>query len=187
MVDSDHITNLLIAWRGGDQQALEDLMPVVYEELRGICRNYLNRERQNHTLNPTDLVNEVYLRLIQVDRIDWQNRAHFFAVTAQVIRQILISYARKRGAVKRGGDAVLIPLEQAVEKAEGLQVDIVRLDDALNLLAETDPRKARIIELKFFVGLTDGEVAEVLSTSESTVRRELRFAKAWLFGKLKRG
>jgi RNA polymerase sigma factor (TIGR02999 family) len=178
---------LLVEWSHGDQNALERLTPLVYSELRRLARRHLSRERSDHTLQSTALVHEAYLRLIDQHSVQWQNRAHFFGVAAQLIRRILIDHARARQAGKRGAGACLLSLDEALDSpAEGRALDIVALDDALEQLATIDPRQSRIVELRFFAGLTVQETAEVLNISTPTVNREWNAAKAWLFRELNR-
>ena len=181
------VTQLLVEWSHGDQNALERLTPLVYGELRRLARRHLSRERSDHTLQSTALVHEAYLRLVDQRSVQWQNRAHFFGVAAQLIRRILIDHARARQAGKRGAGACLLSLDEALDSpAEGRSLDIVALDDALEQLAKIDPRQSRIVELRFFAGLTVQETAEVLNISTPTVNREWNAAKAWLFRELNR-
>lgn len=182
--ESGDATRLLKAWGEGSSEALDQLMPLVYDELRQLARNYLRRERPDHTLQPTALVHEAYLRLVGVGGLSWQGQAHFYGIAARVMRQILVQHARSRQAAKRGGqeervqlDAVAIPVPQQA-------IDLVELDGLLRLLAEAYPRKAEVVELKFFGGLEAREIAEVLQTSEKTVLRDWSFAKLWLHEKL---
>ena len=182
------VTRLLKAWSAGDEEVLEKLMPLVYRQLHQIAKRYMGRERSGHTLQTTALVNEAYLRLVDCAEVDWQDRAHFFAISANLMRRILIDFARSRGYLKRGGDAVHIPLDEipsAGDKAAG--VDLVALDDALNALAAVDQRKSKIVELKFFGGLSVEETAEVLHVSTDTVMRDWRLAKLWLLRELSNG
>ncbi len=181
------VTQLLVEWSHGDQDALERLTPLVYGELRRLARRHLSRERSDHTLQSTALVHEAYLRLIDQRSVQWQNRAHFFGVAAQLIRRILIDYARAKQAGKRGSGACLLSLDEALDSpAGGRPLNIVALDDALEELAKIDPRQSRIVELRFFAGLTVEETAEVLNVSTPTVNREWAAAKAWLFRELNR-
>jgi len=181
------VTQLLVEWSHGDQDALERLTPLVYGELRRLARRHLSRERSDHTLQSTALVHEAYLRLIDQRSVQWQNRAHFFGVAAQLIRRILIDYARAKQAGKRGAGACLLSLDEALDSpAGGRPLNIVALDDALEELAKLDPRQSRIVELRFFAGLTVEETAEVLNVSTPTVNREWAAAKAWLFRELNR-
>lgn len=178
------ITALLSHWRAGDQQALEALMPLVYEELRRIADRSLRRERGEHTLQPTALVHEAFLRLIDQRNVQWQNRAHFFAIAAQLIRRVLVDHARRRRAAKRGGALEAIPIEHEVAVSSKQSVDTLALDEALSRLAGREPQQARIVELRFFGGLTNEEVADVLRISARTVIREWNMARAWLFAEL---
>lgn len=174
------VTQLLVAWSDGDAAARDELMPLVYEELRRLAHRYMGRERKGHTLQTSGLVNEAYLRLIDQSQVQWQNRAHFFGIAAQMMRRILVDYARSRGYAKRGGDARQISLDEAAIVSEERAADVVALDDALKGLAEIDLRKSRIVELRFFGGLSIEETAEVLAVSPGTVMRDWTLAKAWL-------
>jgi RNA polymerase sigma-70 factor (ECF subfamily) len=175
------VTELLLEWRQGDSAALDKLTPLVYDELRRIAHRYMQQERDGHTLQTTALVNEAYVRLVGQQRIEWQNRAHFFGVTAQVMRRVLIDHARRRGYTKRGGEAQQVPLEDAAVMSHGRAAELVALDEALEELAKLDPRKSRVVELRYFGGLSIEETAEVLKVSPMTVRRDWRAAKAWLY------
>ncbi|CAN5239281.1 sigma-70 family RNA polymerase sigma factor [soil metagenome] len=174
------ITQLLVAWSDGDRASLDKLMPLVYEELHRLAHRYMSQERPDHTLQTSALVNEAYLRLIDQKDVHWQNRAQFFGIAAQMMRRILVDYARSRHFAKRGGDARQVSLEEAMIVSEERAADVVALDDALNSLAEIDPRKSRIVELRFFGGLNIEETAEVLAVSPGTVMRDWTLAKAWL-------
>ena len=173
-------TQLLQAWGRGEDAALEKLLPVVYQELRRIARRYMAGERAGHTLQTTALVNEAYLRLIDSRRVNWQSRTHFFAISAQLMRRILVDHARSRGYQKRGGGAWPVTLDDDLVVSVGQRRDVVALDDALKALAEVDPRKSRVVELRFFGGLSVEETAEVLKVSQDTVHSDWRLAKAWL-------
>ena len=173
------ITMLLNAWGDGKQDALDELMPLVYQELRKLARSYLRAERPEHTLQPTALVNEAYLRLVDQKNVRWQNRRHFFGIAAQLMRRILVDHARKRQSEKRGGGQTLIPFEDA-KGVPAKARDLVALDDALNDFATIDPRSAKIVELRQFGGLSIDETAEVLEISPATVKRDWTVAKAWL-------
>ena len=175
------ITDLLIAWGDGDQAALERLFPLVYDELRRLAAFYLRRERSDHTLQPTALVNEVYLRLFDQRRVGWQNRAQFFGVAAQMMRRILVSHARSRHAAKRGGSDQRITLQDELAVTDQRDVNLLALDDALTKLEAIDPEKSKLVELRFFSGLTVPETAEVMSISPRTVDRQWQTAKAWLY------
>ena len=174
------ITQLLRAWGNGDRQALERLTPLVYEELHRAAHRYMADERAGHTLQTTALVNEVYLRLVDVRGVSWQNRAHFFAICARTMRRILINFARSRQYQKRGGEAVSVALDDALGVSAQPAVDLVALDDALKGLAKLDLRKIEVVELRFFGGLSVEETAEVLKISPDTVMRDWKFARAWL-------
>ena len=180
----EQVTQWLIAWSSGDQTALDKLMPLVYDELHRLAHHYMSRERPGHTLQTTALVNEAYLRLIDQKSVSWQNRAHFFAVAAQVMRQILVDYARRRQVLKRGGQAVKVSLDEAAIVSQERGADLVALDDALTSLAAIDPRKSQIVELRFFGGLSVEETAEVLKVSPRTVMRQWSLAQAWLYREL---
>jgi RNA polymerase sigma factor (TIGR02999 family) len=180
------VTQLLLAWSDGDQLALEKLTPLVYAELHKIAKRHMRRAGENHTLQATALVNEAYLRLIDAGSVRWQNRAHFFAVAAQLMRWILVDFARRRQKLKRGGAALKIPLEEAAGVARERDTDLVALDEALTNLAKIDSRKSRIVELRFFGGLSVEETAEALKISPRTVMREWGLAQAWLYRELSR-
>ena len=177
-------TNLLLAWSGGDASAFDKLVPLVYQELRVLAQRYMRRERPDHTLRPTALVNEAYLRLIDVNRIQWQNRAHFLAFAAQTMRRILVEFARNRHRQKRGGDAIRVTLDDAVGMPDEKQADVVALSDALTALASFDARMSQIVELRFFGGLSVQETADVLKVSAETVMRDWKTAKVWLLREL---
>jgi RNA polymerase sigma factor (TIGR02999 family) len=180
------ITELLLAWSQGQQDALERLTPLVYGELRRLAHHYMAGERTGHTLQSTALVNEAYLRLVDSSRVKWQNRAHFFAVSATLMRRILVDFARSRQYAKRGGNARVVPLDDLGSVAEDC-AELPALDDALSALAALDPRKGQVVELRFFGGLSVEETAEVLNVSVETVMRDWRLAKVWLRRELKRG
>ena len=179
--EQDQVTQLLLDWSKGDGAAFDELVPLVHSELRRLARRYMRRERAGHTLQTTALVNEAYLRLINQGQVEWQNRAHFFAIAARVMRRILVDYARTRGYSKRGGNAVHVSFDEAAVVSPDARADIVAIDQALSDLAAVDPRKSRIVELRFFGGLNIEETAEVMSISPTTVQREWRSAKAWLY------
>lgn len=181
----DDLTGLLIEWRQGDRAALDKLTPLVYDEIRRIAHRYMQGEREGHTLQTTALVNEAYLRLADQQKIEWQNRSHFFAVTAQMMRHTLIDHARRRHYAKRGGEAHQVPLEEGVLMSQPRAAELVALDEALNELARLDPRKSRVVELRYFGGLSLEETATVMEVSPMTVRRDWRAAKAWLFRRMK--
>lgn len=174
------VTTLLLDWRHGSKDALDQLMPIVYEELRRLADRHMRGERQDHTLQTTALVHEAYARLIDVD-VPWQDRVHFFAVASRMMRRILVDHAKSRSRQKRGGGAVKVTLDAALAVSPQRSDDVLALDDALTRLTELDPRKGQIVELHFFGGLTYAETAEAVGVSPATVDRELRMAKAWLF------
>ena len=178
-------TRLLREWANGDARALERLTPHIYRELRQIAGRFIQAENPGHTLQATALVHEAYLRLIEVDNVDWQHRAHFFAVAAQMMRRILLDAARRRGSAKRGGGAARVNLDEIPDLSAERGDQLVALDEALCRLAEVDPRKAKVIELRFFGGLTVEETASVLSVSQDTVMRDWRLARAWLLAEMK--
>jgi RNA polymerase sigma-70 factor, ECF subfamily len=178
------LTGLLMAWGEGNRDALERLTPMVDVELRRIAEAYLSRERPGHILQTTALVNEAWMRLIDWQKSEWQNRAHFFGVAASLMRKILVTEARRRGRLKRGGDGLQVSLSEAAMVAHGNHLDLIALDDALNALAEFDERKIRIVELRFFGGLSVAEAAEALRISERTVAREWELARSWLYRQL---
>jgi RNA polymerase sigma factor (TIGR02999 family) len=185
MSSPNDVTQLLINWSEGDQQALERLMPLVYSELRRLASNYLRRERAGHTLQPTALVNEAYLKLIDQRNARWQNRAHFFGISAQLMRRILVDHARQRQAAKRGGDdQQRVSITNVEPVAQQAPVDLLALNEALDELATMDPQQSRIVELKFFGGLSIEETAEVLGIGHATVERDWKSARAWLRRKL---
>jgi len=180
----NEITRLLTAWTDGDQSALEKLVPLVESELHRLAHHYMGRERPGHTLQTSALVNEAYIRLIDWKNVRWQNRAHFFAVSAQLMRRILVDFARERNYLKRGGGALQVSLAEAESLPMERNDDLVALDEALARLSEFDERKVRVVELRFFGGLSVKEVAEVLKVSEETVIRDWRLAKVWLLREL---
>lgn len=181
MQNNSEITQLLQDWSDGNQTAFDKLMPLVYEELRHQASHYLRNERQGHTLQTTALIHEAYLKLLGYNQIEWQNRTHFFALASTAMRRILVDYARERHREKRGGLAENLPLDEALQiSANEKNVDLIALDDALNRLAKMDERQARVVELRYFSGLSNDEVAEVLGISNSTVRLDWNLAKAWL-------
>jgi RNA polymerase sigma-70 factor (ECF subfamily) len=182
-LDAKDISALLRAWSDGDQNALDGLTPIVYDELRRLAHRYMKRERPGHTLQTTALVNDAYMRLVGYKRMKWQNRAHFFAVSAQVMRRILVDHARSHN-VKRGAGVPHVSLEEVAVVGGDRPADLVALDDALNALARIDPRKVQIIEMRFFGGLSVEDTAEVLNVSPATVRRDWSIAKFWLYREL---
>jgi RNA polymerase sigma factor (TIGR02999 family) len=179
-------TELLRAWSQGDRSALERLVPLVYEELHRLARRYMRQERPDHTLQATSLVNEAYLRLIDINRVEWRNRAHFLALAAQMMRRILVESARNRRRQKRGGGAVHVSLDDVQELPDSKGTDLVALSDALSALATRDARMGQVVELRFFGGLTVEETADVLNVSAETVLRDWKTAKAWLLRELRR-
>ncbi len=179
------VTALLKRWSGGEREAQEPLLDLVYDELRRLAKRYLQRERRDHLLETKALVHEAYLRLVDQTRVEWTSRAHFYAVASQTMRRILIDHARRRGHQKRGGDAERVDLDEALRVVDEVPADLVALDDALRALAETDPEKSRLVEMRFFGGLSHAEIAEVLGVSISTVDRGWRLAKAWLYQALR--
>ena len=182
--EKPEVTQLLLAWSNGDDGALAALAPLMQQELYKLARHYLSHERAGHTLQPGDLVNEAYLRLIDNHQVQWQNRAHFFGIAANVMRRILVDHARRRNELKHGAGAVQVSLT-AVEQAEAERsTDVLALDEALSQLAELDSRKSQIVELRFFGGLNETETAEVLNISLRTIQREWNLARAWLFQQL---
>jgi RNA polymerase sigma-70 factor, ECF subfamily len=183
---SGEATELLRAWRNGDRSALDRLMPIVHQELRRLARRYLARERPGHSLQTTALVNEAYMRLVDYTRIEWQDRAHFLAVSAQLMRRILVEYARRHN-LKRGGDVQHVSLEEAAAVSANRARELIALDEALEELTRIDPRKVRVVELRFFGGLSVEEIAEALSVSPVTVMRDWTSAKAWLYREITGG
>ena len=179
-------TELLRAWNEGDGSALDKLIPLVYDELYRLARRYMRQERPDHTLQATSLVNEAYLRLIDVNRIEWRNRTHFLALAAQMMRRILVEFARNRRRQKRGGGAIQVSLDDVQELADSKEFDLVALSDALSGLATFDSRMSQVVELKFFGGLTVNETADVLNVSPETVMRDWKTAKAWLLREIRR-
>jgi RNA polymerase sigma-70 factor (ECF subfamily) len=182
----EEVSGLLRAWSDGDQSALERLTPIVYDELHHLARRYMRRERSGHSLQTTVLVNEAYMRLVDYRRMQWQDRAHFLAIAAQVMRRILVEHARRRN-LKRGGGVQHVLLEEAAEVGGGRPTDLVAVDDAMQALARVDARKVQVVELRFFGGLSVEETAEVLKVSPITVKREWRAARAWLYRELTGG
>lgn len=180
------VTDLLVRWGRGDKAALDELVPLVQEELRHLAHRYIARERPGHTLQTTALVNEAYLRLVNQAGVQWQDRAHFFAVSARVMRHILVDCARARGYAKRGGGALRVTLDEAASVSAGQAAELLALDEALKGLAEIYPRRSRVVELRYFGGLNNEEVAEVLKVTSKTVERDWRYARAWLYDELRR-
>lgn len=176
-----NLTQLLLAWSNGNQAALEELTPLVHEELRRLAHHYMSRERPDHTLQTTALVNEAYLRLIEQKHVQCENRTQFFAIAAQLMRHILVDHARSRQCLKRGGGARKVSLDEALTVSQEQDADLIALDDALNRLAALDPRKSQVVELRFFGGLSVEETADALKISAVTVMRDWSLAKAWLY------
>lgn len=182
--EPQEITRLLLAWNEGDESALEKLVPLVYQELRRLAKRQMGRERPDHTLQTTALINEAYLQLVDVHNVRWNNRAHFFALCARLMRRILVDFARSRQYAKRGGGGQPISLDESLVVAPEKSRNLVAVDDALHALAKVDSRKAHVVELRFFGGLTEEEAAEVLKISPETVRRDWKMAKVWLLREL---
>ena len=181
---TNEITDLLLAWNDGEQAALEKLVPLVEVELRRLARSYMRRERAGHTLQTTALINEAYLRLINARRVSWHNRAHFFGIAARVMRRILVDFSRTKTYQKRGGGAFQVTFDDALVVAPNDNPDLLALDEALTELARVDERKAQVVEMRFFGGLTEKETAIALNVSPETVRRDWRLAKSWLLRRL---
>ncbi|PYQ62432.1 MAG: RNA polymerase subunit sigma-70 [Acidobacteria bacterium] len=184
---ANDVTGLLLSWRQGDAGALDRLVPLVYDELRRVARRHLRRERPGHSLQATALVHEVYLRLVDVDRMTLKSRTHFFAVAARLMRQILVDHARRKRAGKRGGGVTMMSLDEVSPAAQTSNVDVLALDQALDALSSFDPQQCRVVELRFFAGLNIDEAAEALGISTATVEREWAMAKAWLYQRLSVG
>ena len=185
MAASQHeITELLRRWRSGDEEALDRLTPLVYDELHRLAHRHLNRERPDHTLQTTALVNEAYLRLVEQSDVDWESRAHFFAVSAQVMRHILVDYARRHAAAKRGGEFQKVTLDGEAIVSRERAAELVALDEAMQALHKIHPRRSKVVELRYFGGLNNKDASEVLKVSETTIERDWRFAKAWLYREL---
>ena len=178
------ITQLLAEWSDGNQSALDELYPLVYEELHKLARRYMSRERKGHTLQTTALINEAYVRLVDQKNVHWANRSHFFAISAQIMRRILIDHARRHAYAKRGGGAQQVSLEEVATVAREQSSEILRLDEALKILAKMDPRRCHVVELRYFGGLSNEEIAGVLKVSENTVTRDWNLARAWLYQQL---
>jgi RNA polymerase sigma factor (TIGR02999 family) len=183
---SAEVTALLKAWSGGDRAALDRLTPIVYQELRRMARRYMRNERTGNTLQATALVNEVYLRLVDVKNVDWQHRAQFFAISAQMMRRILVDAARGRGARKRGGGAAKVNVDEVAVISPEPEESMVDLDAALEAFAKLAPRQAKVVELRYFAGLSEEEIAEITKTSTRTVERDCQFARSWLMRELSR-
>jgi len=178
------VTELLLAWNGGDDAALEALLPLVEAELRRLARGYMARERRDHTLQTTALVNEAYLRLVDAQRVSWKDRTHFLGIAARLMRRVLVDHARTRAVQKRGGDGLRVPFDEDISLSPAPDVRLLELDRALDALAAVDDRKARVVEMRFFGGMTVEEAAEALRVSGDTVKRDWRLAKLWLLREL---
>ena len=178
------ITKLLAEWREGNQSALDELYPLVYDELHRLARRYMSRERKGHTLQTTALINEAYVRLVDQKNVHWANRSHFFAISAQIMRRILIDHARRHAYAKRGGGAQQVSLEEVAAITPNPSGELLRLDEALKSLAEMDPRRSQVVELRYFGGLNNDEIAGVLNISANTVTRDWNMARAWLYQQL---
>ena len=178
------VTELIIELSNGKRDAVDALLPLIYDELKRLAANYLRRERPDHTLQPTALVNEAYMKMIDITQVSWQNKAHFIGVAANQMRRILVDHARNHNAQKRGGEFQILTLNEEIDKADEESTDLIALDDALNELAKMDPVKAKIVELRYFGGLSTTETAEVLGVSPITVKRHWKLTKAWLYGQL---
>jgi RNA polymerase sigma factor (TIGR02999 family) len=185
MASAHEITQLLMQWKNGNEQALGDLLPLVYQELRALARSQLRQERRDHTLQATALVHELFIRLAAQQPVDWQDRAHFFGIVARVMRQLLIAHARQRAALKRGGDRERLTCEEVVEPSTPTEIDLTALDAALCTLANRDALQARIVELRFFGGYTIQETARLVGCSPATVSREWQIARIWLFREMR--
>jgi len=178
------ITELLVAWSDGNQAALDSLYPLVYQELRRLARSYMRRENKGHTLQTTALINEAYVRMVDQRNVHWQNRSHFFAISAQIMRRILVDHARRYGYAKRGGGAQKVSLDEGMIVAKERSEEVVLLDEALEQLARIDPRRSQVVELRYFAGLNNQEISEILKISENTVMRDWNLARAWLHERL---
>ncbi len=183
---ADGVTKLLIDLSNGDREAVDLLLPVIYDELRKLATNYLRRERPDHTLQPTALVHEAYMRLIDQTRVNWQNRAHFFGVAAQIMRRLLVDHARKHNAEKRGQDFQKLSLDENIDRAVERSAELIALDDALKALSVLDEQKARMVELRYFGGLSIEETADVMGVTPTTIKRHWRLARAWLYGEMQK-
>ncbi len=181
------VTHLLLAWRGGDAAALDRLIPLVYDELHRLAHRYMAHEWANDTLQTTALVHEAYLRLMDADQVEWKNRVHFFAISANLMRRILVEFARSRGSQKRGGEVRMVPLDEAAILSPEPDENLLALDIALTALAKFDARKARVVELRFFGGMTEDETAQALGVSSDTVLRDWKSAKLWLYREMRHG
>lgn len=178
------VTDLLVKFSNGKRDVVDELLPLIYDELKRIAASYLRRERADHTLQPTALVNEAYMKMVDITQVSWQNKAHFVGVAANQMRRILVDHARQHNALKRGGEFHILTLNEEIDQADEQSAELIDLDEALNELAKMDPAKAQIVELRYFGGLTMEEVAEVLGVSVITVKRHWKMTKAWLYGRL---
>ncbi len=183
-MENQGVTDLLIKFSDGKREAVDQLLPLIYDELKRIAANYLRRERSDHTLQPTALVNEAYMKMVDITQVSWQNKAHFIGVAANQMRRILVDHARHHNAQKRGGEFHILTLNEEIDKADEQSAELIALDDALTELAKMDPIKAKIVELRYFGGLTTEETAEVLEVSPITIKRHWKITKAWLYGQL---
>lgn len=181
---SPQITKLLLQWREGKADALDELVPLVHDELRRIARNFMRRQNPGHTLQTTALVNEAFIRLVDSNRVNWQDRNHFFAISAQLMRRVLVDVARRKNSLKRGGERVQVTLDDKLNVSDEKETDLIALDEAMSLLAELNPRQSQIVELRYFGGLTEEQIADTLEISSRTVRRDWNLARAWLFREL---
>jgi RNA polymerase sigma-70 factor (ECF subfamily) len=186
-METQGVTDLLIKFSNGRRDAVDELLPLIYDELKRIAANYLRRERSDHTLQPTALVNEAYMKMIDITQVSWQNKAHFIGVAANQMRRILVDHARQHNAQKRGGEFHILTLNEEIDKAAEESADLIALDDALNELAKMDAIKAKIVELRYFGGLSTDETAEVLGVAPITIKRHWKMTKAWLYGQLSKG
>lgn len=184
LMNTHGVTNLLIELSNGKRDVVDELLPIIYYELKRIAANYLRRERSDHTLQPTALVNEAYMKMVDITQVSWQNKAHFVGVAANQMRRILVDHARHHNAQKRGGEFHIMTLNEEIDHADEQSADLIALDDALTELAKMDPVKAQIVELRYFGGLTTDETAEVLGVSSITIKRHWKMTKAWLYGQL---
>ncbi len=180
----ENITRLLLDWRAGDRLAFDELVPLVQSELKRLARNYMRRQRVGHTLQTTALVNEAFIRLVDSDKVNWQDRNHFFAISAQLMRRILVDAARRKNSQKRGGERIQVTLDDRLNVSDEKETDLIALDEAMALLAKLNPRHSQIVELRYFGGLTEEEIAETLGVSSRTIRRDWNLARAWLFREL---
>ena len=183
-METHGVTDLLIKLSDGKREAVDQLLPLIYDELKRIAASYLRRERSDHTLQPTALVNEAYMKMVDITQVSWQNKAHFIGVAANQMRRILVDHARQHNAQKRGGEFHILTLNEEIDKADEQSAELIALDDALTELAKMDPVKAKIVELRYFGGLTNDETAEVLGVSPITIKRHWKMTKAWLYGQL---